>query len=288
MSYRQFLLALPLLSDAAQLSADSQAGSMPASYLQLMQPTDVWRATSLSGAVQHWNLLSPQLFNLVWLGYTNASSAATIQVRASNTLANLPGSPAWDSGVLSHWPVPTLAGWKARRGWTHGYVWLGDPEQAGSSAWPTVTPYQYVHVTISDPTNPDGYYQAGRSYISLAWRPTYDLKPGWSLKPVQGNQIAQSQSGPRYIVPGAIQRQLDGTIQFLDENELFSNFFEDINATGEATDVLVIRNPGDPLNPTTAPNCHRQMIYGTITGGAGTQNSEGGVYDQPLSVLELL
>lgn len=93
------MLAYPDWSDAATLTASNETAASPGTYLQRMQPSEVWRSTDLTSIYfeldrgvdwQRWNLVS-----LLW---SNASEEALWRIRTANSQANLTAAPIFDTG----------------------------------------------------------------------------------------------------------------------------------------------------------------------------------------------
>src|SRR5689334_18982210 len=138
------VFATPELSDAASITGGPTSTSGSFSKLQDMQPSIPCLLTDLTQAFFVVDLLASYSINLIWLGYTNATSSATWRIRATNTLANITSSPSYDSGSLPVW-VSSAAGTWAKK---HGTKWLGASPQN----------YRYWRIDISDTSNQDGQF----------------------------------------------------------------------------------------------------------------------------------
>lgn len=86
---------------SATITAASAASTMPASNLNLAQPTDVWRSTSLTSQYIVADLGSAKAVDTIALMFTNLTSAATMRIRGATSQANLTASPGYDSSTIN-------------------------------------------------------------------------------------------------------------------------------------------------------------------------------------------
>lgn len=92
------ILASPALSDAATITGSTAASGAPLSYLQRMQPGEVWQSSSLSSVYMEADLGSAKEIDLVALLFNNATSEGLWRIRAATSQANLTAAPTYDSG----------------------------------------------------------------------------------------------------------------------------------------------------------------------------------------------
>lgn len=144
----KFIVAQPY---SATITAVSEATSMPASNLDKMQPSDVWRSTSLTSQYIEIDLGSAKSVTVVALMFTNLTSAATWQVQAGSTTAY----SNYDSTSLTAW-----AGATQNVDRPHAFLDL-------TAAAKT---YRYWKISLTDAANPAGYFEAGRVILSNAFQ----------------------------------------------------------------------------------------------------------------------
>lgn len=224
------VLALPTVSDRAVITAGSEAATMPASNLLRRQPSDMWRALDLDNAFVTLDLGAAEPVRLVWLGYTNASSAATWRVRAAATEADLTAAPGYDSGSLSHWPVAELSDWDR----THAFLWL-----------PAAETWRWWRIDVDDPANPDGFYQAGRLYLSDPWQPSRNYRFGASDGYQDDSQPQRARGGQTYVADGAMWREGSFSLRFQGREEMRSQASRIDRLVGTRRDLLIVYDPED-------------------------------------------
>jgi hypothetical protein len=260
-------IATPKLSDAATLAAGSAAAAMPVTNLQTQQPIERWRATDLANAWLEADLGQSVDWNLVWLGYNNASSAAQWRIRADSTATDARGStPAYDSGFVDMWPMPGLDDWE----WTHAFHWLAS----------TVKSYRFLRIDISDSANAAGYFQAGRLYIARAWQPSRNLGYGWAPQFIDFSARTRAAGGQ--ILPGSkpLHRLLSFQLKYANEDDIATAF--DLDRTrGTSGDVLIMRDPD------TASRLMRESVYGSFSSLEPLTNSQFNLYQKPYEIEEM-
>lgn len=262
----KILIASPALSDAATLTTNNELGTLPATNLQKMQPTKVYRTNSLDAIYMEMDLGSISPFNLVAMLYTNASSTATWQVRAANTQADLTAAPGYDSGILTHWASPGISDWDR----THAMLSTGQQS------------YQWIRIDIVDPANPDGYYQAGRIYISDAIIPSVNISLGWSLGWEDDSTTQDSLGGKTFVIPRQKRRLLNFSLDFLTEIEMNNDSFSLDRLRGKSKDIFVIKDIDD------LSLRHSQSVCGLMKDLSPIIKSKFNIYRKRYAIRELL
>lgn len=219
------LLATPVLSDAATLTAGSEASDLPATNLQKMQPSSLWRATDLGNSYLVVDLGEFQSINLLALLYTNASSGATVRVRGADTEAELTSSPGYDSGSVDHWPATGMESWD----YTH---FLYFPSSAQT--------YRWWRFDISDANNPDGFYQAGRLYIADAFAPALGPRYGFNVRYRDGQVRSTALGNQIYPQQRNVGRVLNASLRWNSEADFWREFSRLQRMRGTARDVLFV------------------------------------------------
>ena len=261
------VLATPILSDAATLAAGPSAAALPVTNLQTMQPGQVWRATDLASVYVTADLGAAAAITLIALLSTNASSTGTWRARAAASAAAVTSSPAYDSGSVALWATAGLSNW---------------PRTDAILMPAAAQTYRYWRIDVSDGSNPAGYFDAGRLYLSAAWQPTINISFGWSLRWVDDSPIQRSVGGQAYPLRREPRRVLDCRLDFLSEAEMYANAFEIDRRRGRARDVLAIRDPAD--------TAHRQQqtVYGLQQDTPPIVNPNFDIFSKRILVEELL
>lgn len=200
------LLANMRLMPHAVITADSEAATMPASYLATEQPGQRWRATSLSAADAYINLSAVPAatgvttYQFVGLIAHNGSSAGTFTVMtgASKAASSSSGTAAYVSSALPLWQTTDLAGLSYR----HSWILLPAARSIAAEPW--------LHIKVQDAGNTAGFFDCGCVLIDQPFIPAYPLKPRPKAGSIQAVQALQSVLGavfPREM-PIAARREL--------------------------------------------------------------------------------
>lgn len=155
-----YIIAQPYL---ATITAASAAASMPATNLNKVQPSDVWRSTSLSSQYIEIDLGGAKAVNLAALLFTNLTSAATIRIRAATSQANLTAAPGYDPGTTN----PAWAGATQNVDRPHTLSFLAAAQT-----------YRWWRFDLTDAANPAGYFEAGRVFLANAFQGTRNYSYG--------------------------------------------------------------------------------------------------------------
>jgi hypothetical protein len=248
--------------DAASLETiGNEPGSgAVAANLQTMQPTELWESTDLTNLHFELDRGSAEALNVVALLYTNASSGATWRIRAADDQASLTdGSADYDSGSI------TLRAAGADDTWErpHGVLWIS----AGITR-------RWLRIDITDGSNPDGVFRAGRLVIGDLWQPARNAQYPIAFGPVDDTQHKRTDGGS--LIPihrGDPYQVADLRFKFLNEAESLEHVHDFRRRRGRRYDMLVLLDPED------ASYLQHRTLYGLITrddalGHAGFQRFE--------------
>ena len=244
-----FLIAEPSLSDAAMDAyyASSEQAAAPASNLFLRQPKEVYESVDVASTIElrfdMGQSALPISYNFLWLGFTNASSSATI---------------TWSGSTVTNF---------AATAWTSGSVAMVAPGQtyyARKHAFHKTTSLKtarYVRVQISDTTNPDGVLRIGRFYCCAAYTPTLNVQfpLGFGFEDPSGE--VQTTNGERHTRPLEPWPKLAFTLQANGsgaEAEFYANVHELIRRVGSSRDVVACVDVDD------ATYGGAKIYYGTL------------------------
>jgi hypothetical protein len=250
------VIAVPA-SDTWVLSGGPTAGSMPLTFLQSQQPSDVCRLTDLTQSYFVADAGAATAVNMFILGYTNATQAATWRIRGATSAVNLTnGSAGYDSRVagvdLTFTSAPS---WWDR---PHGYLWLGSNVQT----------FRYWRVDVFDAANSSTYFQAGRLYAGNMYQASRGAKLGGSIS--VDEVVPTSSSSSAHLTAGGGQKypsvriksgRIVFSLEFLPQSEALVALYQIVRRRGGTKDVWVVIDPDDSVNFTT------QQCYGTLKVG---------------------
>ena len=229
------VIATPVLSDAAVLTASSAPATLPVTNLQTQPPSEAWRGLDTAASFIEADLGAAQPVNLVALLHTNLGSAGTWRIRAAASQAALTAAPVYDSTVIAAWPTSGLETWPL----VNAVLWLGSSPQT----------LRWWRIDLADAANPDGFLSAGRLFIADAWQPSRNLAYGWSIRWIDPSEVTRSLGGQAFPVARTPWRvftfslPIVATSQQAAEDELYGNAFELGRLRGISGDVFAIRDP---------------------------------------------
>lgn len=251
------LIAEPSLSDAAMdafatfmngVSGAGEQEATPASNLFLRQPKEVWETPTITGEIElrfDMGLSAlPTSYDFLALAFTNATSSATIIWDGSN-------SPfVWTSPVWSSGSVALVAPGQTYFPRKHAFYKISSTQTA-----------RYVRIRITDNSNPDGVFRAGRFYCCKTYQPTlnvqYPLGFGFDdaapeVVTSAGERIARANE-PIPNLAFTLQASGSGA-----QAEFYDNLHEIMRRVGSSRDVMVIIDPSD------ASYSGAMLYYGTL------------------------
>jgi hypothetical protein len=256
-------------ADAALTGLGTIAADLPVTNLQVDQPSEPCRWTSLSGMGVQVQLAASAAIGLVYLGAHNGSAAGTWRIRAATSSANLTAAPGFDSGSLSLWPASGKP----------------DPAAARLSSLAIVAPgaaYTWWRIDITDAANADGFFEAGNLVLDVPFTP--ERAQDWGTIYGRADETPQlrAKSGtlwPGEIPGGAVQRV---RLSRLSEDEAFGTFWEVERRIGLRKPLLVVPDSDDTAH------LHRKMIFGLLTRLSGVRRLNNVQYGVTVEIEELV
>jgi hypothetical protein len=232
-------------SDLATLTASQALSTTPGTNLQTMQPTDLWQSTNLTSVSLELDAGSALPFTLVALLYSNLTLAATWRIRSADTQGNLTAAPDYDSGSVTAVAVGADTTWPRR----HAVLWLD--AAAETNRW--------VRIDLTDASNPDGFFRAGRLIVANAWQPSHNMQLPRSFGYLDASPRRKTLGQQTIVRRLARQRVDDLELGYLTEAEVLADAFELDRLRGSSEDVLLITNPDE------ATYLHQKLCYGLLT-----------------------
>jgi hypothetical protein len=247
------MLGFPNRTDASVLSGGSWAATLPLSNLQSRLIGKVARSANTAPASTKFDvdLGAGTKIQAVCLRNHNISLAGTYRVTASTSSSF--AALSYDSGWLDVWPVVYPWGtleWEDDNFWTGKYT----VEQTQGYTveldhlLPTTKVARYWRVEISDTTNSDGYVQLGRLFIGPVWQPKINMSYGASVAWETKTGVQESIGGAEYFQPRTPYRVSKFSLNWMDQDEAFSQAFELMRRAGIDQEVLFIHDPDDTVH----------------------------------------
>lgn len=217
-----FFIARPTTSDAATVTASSEADNYPATNLQVQQPRDYFRSADDSDFYLTIDLGAAVAVNVIALLYTNADTSTQWRIRGATSEANLTAAPGYDSTVEDHWPDADLSTWDR----THAVKLLSTPQS-----------YRWWRIDISGLSALD-YYQAGRLYIDAAFNPTRTMDAPANLGRIDQSIRAESENAV-FMRQRKQRRTMGFTLSLRTESEAYTEHLDLQRRIGAGGDLLV-------------------------------------------------
>jgi hypothetical protein len=227
------MLVRPTLSDAGTIYAvGNEVAATPASNLQVMQPKVVWESSGLATLNFAIDLgAGGDSWDTVGLYWTNASASATVQIERDDN-SGFASPTDWKAAGTT-----LLAPGQANRDRAHGF-WTGASNTD-----------QYVRITVTDGSNPDGFFRAGRVFVGKAFQPALNVMFGAApigfrdFSPVTATGSGESVPRRVEVVPTMrFTMQAEGSLA---EKEFYDNHYEIAADVGGSKDLFVMFDPDD-------------------------------------------
>lgn len=271
-------------ADDGTLTVDDEVSTLPAANLKDQQIVKIWRNTQTTAQIDV-DFGQSRLVDFMALIRHNISTTGTIRFRLS-TVSDF-STTVFDSGSVQAWPVVETFGslpWGI-------FSWGGtlNPElvdlyTASSFAIDdNGVLCRYLRIDISDPSNADGYLQAGRLIAGTSYRPSINYANGVQFELIDESRVTKSRGGQVFVDQVEKYRIARFELINLPEEEIFSSVFGLIDRrSGISKDLLIIPQPDEP---TTWID---QNIYGRIRTTQPIVNSALNYYSRLIEIEEII
>ncbi len=248
-------------SDAALISAGSQVTTLPASNVQAAHVSKKWH--TLAGVKSSYLLLDMlAAVSCALLGVlgSNLTATATFRLRASNTDATAAAGDLLDTGTIS-------AGVKT------GYGAIYYSFNAVSA--------RYWRLDLTDASLPDNL-QVGRLFLGPCWAPSENQEYGWNVTALDDSDLVESYGLQTYADEKPQRRQLQFSLAFMNEAEMYGNAFALSRAAGRVRDVLAVQ---DSIN---GAYLSEQSVWGLLTETTQLIHETSKTFRQKFTIKERL
>lgn len=197
-------------------------------------------ATTNTGMAEAWTCSMPNHSSIV-LKTLRVSTQAYSQTDL-NTItgySNLSGTPEYNSGWINAWHADWISGTTAEQRdgvpGTHIYI------------LPATQTYRYWRITISDPTNPDGWVEVGRAFMGPLWRPAINMIYGAGISYEARETAVVSYSGAQDFAERPNPRVAKFGFDALTVAEAFGGILEMQRQLGTTKEFLFMWDEADTL-----------------------------------------
>lgn len=247
------MLGFPNRADASALSGGSWVNTLPLTNLQSRIIGKVARTTNAAPVSTKFDvdLGADTKVGAISLRNHNITLDGTYRITASRSpsFAEL----AYDSGWIDVWPV--VYPWGTLE-WEDDNFWSGKYTAEQTQGYtveldhllPITKVARYWRIEFNDAANPDGYLQFGRLFIGPVWQPKFNMSYGasiaWETKTVPGEAVG----GAEYFKRCTPYRVAKFALNWMDQDEAFSQAFELMRRAGIDQEVLFIHDPDDTVH----------------------------------------
>lgn len=248
-------------SDAALISAGSQVTTLPVSNVQQVHLSRKWH--TLAGVHASYlllDMLAAASCSLLGVLGSNLTATATFRLRASNTDVTAATGDLLDTGTIS-------AGVKT------GYGAIYYPFNAVAA--------RYWRLDLTDTSLPDNL-QVGRLFLGPSWQPSINQEYGWSVTALDDSDVVESYGLQIYVDEKPQRRQLQFSLAFMDQPEMYGNAFALARAAGRIRDVLAVQDSLDGVY------LSEQSVFGLITEVQPLIHETSNTFRQKFTIKERL
>ncbi|QYY30302.1 hypothetical protein K2O51_23315 [Cupriavidus pinatubonensis] len=164
-----------------------------------------------------------------------------------------PSYLAWDPDWPLAWPTlfpPASLEWEDDNFWT-GSITEEERKQYPSMLLvilPKPTAGRYIKIEIDDESNPDGYVEFGRLFVSRAWQPLNNANWGASIGWETDTTTQRALSGTPYFDRKDGRRVTRFELGYLSRDEALGQVFELQRRAGIDGEILLVWDKDDPIN----------------------------------------
>lgn len=250
------LIATPL-SDTATISGTAALGDNVISNLQKRELSSVYR-TSLVCHIDIDMGAATAIDFIALIGH-NGQGTVTIKAGTTSAVAN------YSSGALD-----------LITGTDYGYDRNCFAAKIGNQT------YRYWRLEIDDTGNADGFFQAGRVYLSKAFQPNINASYGFKEGYLDRSRNQRTIGGGVSSVNRTPLKTCEWSLDFVSESEMYGTL-RDIDLTrGTSKDVLIIPDISDTTY------FQKRYVYGTMDELSPIVIAYHGIYQKSYKITEII
>ena len=235
------LIGWPFWSDrtarvAPILSGGAWRSTLPLANLQDRQIALVARSVdcTLESAQFDVDLTQARSVGLLALVGHNLTTASKVRWRLSDTAGDF-STPLYTTGWVNAWP--TYASEEDMDGLNVCYVHLPDAPRMA----------RYARCEIDDQSNPAGYVQIGRLFVSGVWAPSTGIAIGAKLGLESATERIETDGGAALYRQKPMRRSWDASVPLLEEIESFGTVFRMLRQLGTHGQCFFVFDRNDPF-----------------------------------------
>jgi hypothetical protein len=250
------IMATPL-SDTATITATAALGDNPVLNLQKRELSSVYR-TSL---VCHIDIDMGAATAIDFVALLGHNGQGTVTVKAGTTSS------------VSNW---TSLAQDLITGTDYGF-----DRNAFAIQFATQT-YRYWRIEIDDTGNPDGYFQAGRVYLSKIFQPSVNASYGFKEGYFDRSRNQRTIAGGVSSVNRTPLKTAEWSLDFVSETEMYGTLRDIDQTRGTSKDVLLIPD----IEDTTY--FQKRYVYGILDELSPIVIAYHGIYQKSYKITEII
>lgn len=228
------VIGFPRWTDEAVFSdgGGAYAPSYPVSNLGRLPLSKVARSASAAEADTRFLAVlgKPRPVRLIGLINHNGSLDGHFRLRLYGNATGT-GTALYDTGPLRFWPPLYPPG---SLEWEDDQFWSGQYSSEEIASYRATRPVlldrlilaQSIRLEVSDPTNPDGFFQCGLFEIAHGWQVGVNFAIGAEHGFRARSQMLEALGGVKYFDRRDKPRLFNGSIDYLPRDEALSRAFE--------------------------------------------------------------
>lgn len=230
----------------ATVGGGSWLPALPASRVLSREPTEVARSSGLANIALDFDFGTARTLRAFAIANHNMSRTAVWRIQLGSTVG---GAEVFDSADQLVWRINFDTGvleWEDNNWWAGNYDddAVGHPFSAIYMA-PADYAARHMRITITDDFNPAGYVQLGRVFAGIGCTPEHNMSYGMGDSWETLSQVESSPGGTDFFDERRSYRVSQFTLDHLDQQAEFRNFYEMQRRLGVTGEVLYIPDSDD-------------------------------------------
>lgn len=283
------LIAYQNQTDGGTLSGGSWLAALPLTNLQNRLVQRVARSSNTANASTKFeiDLGSAKAIGVVALVVHNVSVAGSVRISCGDTSGF--STATYSSGWVAVWPSGMTP--DALLNWEDDNFWLATLSASARAGYQSpfilnlsaAQTSRYWRVEVDDVSNPDGYVQIGRLFMSPTWTPSINYSYGAELVYKDTTPIETSLSGAEYFDVRSRVREFSFTLEGLSDSEAYDYILQLQRVAGISGEILQIPDTAD-----TAARMPARAYVGRLVDLSPIGNTKPGRFRVQLKVRELI
>ena len=241
-------------SDDATLSGGSWEAALPLVNFQNKRLKKTARSTNAATSSTQFVIDlggSGIPYKVLALLSHNLTTDAIYRVRCSDdiTFATSEYDSGWVDAYIYSIPTPEAV-------WEEDSWFFGRPTEADLSGYSLNTinlmdyliDSRYIKVEIDDTTNPDGYIELGRCFLSPITELLINMEYGATIKWNDSSIVSESVSGTEFFFNKKKKRTFSCASSFMEDAEALATIFEIQKSSGITGEVFIMPDRDDTVN----------------------------------------